>query len=1017
MSGARCGVSQTPRIVSKENPMNPSAGNVLCRRGSLAAVTVIVSMLIAAIVAASAYAKFEVTEFDQMYNAQDATPGKPFDDPMETQAGAHPFAITTHFAMSGSETGPSEFRPDEKMRDFITELPPGFIGDATAVPRCPASDFVNLVAAPGGANNPDCEDKTAVGVAAISIFAPYFYANVPVFNVEPPPGVLTRLGFAVAGVPQIIDVGLKEGGEYNVTATAGMISQAVSVFGATIQLWGVPADPAHDFLRGAKCVQPGSETTVNEINFASGPENHPGAGCPAGVPPTPFLTLPGSCSGPVATHWRADSWVHPGQWLEGDSLSHDNSEPPVPQGFTGCGKLGFVPSLESKPSSDSAETGTGLDVNVDFHDEGLKNPEGIAESEAKKAVVTLPEGVTINPSVGEGLGVCTPTDYTRETLTSAPGEGCPNSSKIGTLQLESPLIDEGIDGSVFLAQQDDPTTTEPGAENPFDSLIALYLVLRNPTLGVLVKLPMKVEPDPTTGQLVATLEDIPQLPFDHFNFHFREGQRAPLVTPAACGTYTTEAKFYPWSDPESPRTVLSDFQITRGKGGGPCPAGGVPPFNPDFEAGSENNNAASFSPFDMRLIREDGEQDMTKFSATLPPGVLGKLAGVAKCPDSAIADARAKTGRQELASPSCPANSEIGHTLAGAGVGSALTYVPGKIYLAGPYHGDPLSVIAITPAVAGPFDAGTVVVQEALTLNPRTAEVEVDGANSDPIPHIVKGIVLKLRDLRVNVDRPNFTLNPTNCEESSAKAVLFGSYLNVLDPSDDRPVDLSTRYQAANCLSLGFKPHLGLHLKGGTTRGAYPGLKAVYSPKPGDANVKSLVVRLPRSAFLEQGHIRTICTRVQYAAENCPKGAQYGYVKAWTPLLDEPLQGPVWLRSSNHKLPDMVFDLRGLVNVEVSTRIDSFKGGIRATVQEAPDAPISRVVLRMQGGKKGLIVNSRNLCYKSKRNHANVTGTGQNGKQFSAKPLMQARCAKVRRHKRHQRRGKRAGGARLSQAG
>jgi hypothetical protein len=664
--------------------------------------------------------------------------------------------------------------------------------------------------------------------------------------------------------------------------------------------------------------------------------------------------------------------------------------PPNPIGFSGCGKLGYAPQIESIPSADSAESGSGLDFNLDVNDEGLKNPKGLAQSEAKKVEVALPEGVTVNPSIGEGLGVCTPADLERETLGSAPGTGCSNSSKIGSVHAEFPIIDEGLDGSVFLAQQDDPGTTTPGAENPFDSLIAMYFVFRNTNLGVLVKLPVKVEPDPVTGRLVTTLDDIPQFPLSHFSLHLREGQRAPLVTPAACGTYTTEAKLYPWSDPDTPKTVTSSFQITSGVGGGPCPPAGIPPFHPAFEAGAINNNAGSFSPFNMRLLRGDGEQDMTKFSSILPPGELGSLKGVAKCPDSAIDVAKSKTGRQELASPSCPANSLIGHTLAGAGVGSALTYVGGQLYLGGPYKGDPLSVISVTPAVAGPFDAGTVVVRLALNLNPKTAEVEVDGANSDPIPHILKGIVLKVRDLRVYVDRPNFTLNPTNCDESSAKATLFGSYLDVFNPADDLPVDLSTRYQAANCLNLGFKPDLALNLKGGSKRGGHPGLSAVYKPKPGDANLEDLVVRLPRSAFLDQAHIRTICTRVQFAADSCPAAAQYGYIKAWTPLLDEPLQGPVWLRSSNHKLPDLVFDLQGLVDVEVATRIDSQNGGIRASIDSAPDAPISKVVLKMQGGKKGLIINSRNLC--SGPSRANVQFSGQNGKSYTANPVMRPQC-------------------------
>jgi len=469
------------------------------------------------------------------------------------------------------------------------------------------------------------------------------------------------------------------------------------------------------------------------------------------------------------------------------------------------------------------------------------------------------------------------------------------------------------------------------------------------------------------------------------------------VSPPTCGTFSTVAKLTPWSDSTQTLTAVSTFEITGGIDQGPCPPGGIPPFHPDFEAGSINNNAKSYSPFDMRLIRNDGEQDLTKFSSVLPPGVLGKLAGVSKCPDAAVDIAKAKTGRQEQASPSCPANSKIGRSLAGAGVGGALTYVPGDIYLGGAYHGDPLSVISITSAIAGPFDAGTVVTRLALTLNPETAEVEVDGAASDPIPHILKGIPLKVRDIRVYVDRQDFILNPTSCDRSSARATLFGGYRDVFSSADDVPVDLSTPYQAANCLNLPFKPKLSLNLKGGTKRGDHPALRAELNARPGDANIGAASVTLPRSAFLDQSHIRTICTRVQFAAKNCPKAAEYGFAKAWTPLLDEPIEGPVYLRSSNHKLPDLVIALHGLVDVEVATRIDSAHGGIRATVEDAPDAPLSKVMLTMQGAKKGLIVNSRDLC--GSTNRAEVRFTGQNGKQVTSNPAMKPDCGSRRKHK------------------
>ncbi len=952
------------------------------------------ALLIGALGAGQANAAYGLHNFDVTFTNQDGSPA--------TLAGSHPFAATASFEVNNTELGPFDWVLDGQIKNLSTELPPGLIGDATAVPKCSTADFLAFDVVPDAGPIPKCPLNSAVGIAWAAFIGPKDAAGVyngfPLFNLEPPPGVPVELGFNLLNVLVTVEFGVKEDGDHNLVAKAINFPQTIPIFAGAVQTWGNPADSAHDQFRG-RCllenVQPIGGVALNEgtLDFVL----LPGASsiCPSSAPPRPFATLPGSCTGPATVAYESESWESPGTWVGGSILTHDLATPPNPEGFTGCGKLGFFPTIESQATTDSAETGTGMDFNVDFHDEGLTSSTGRAESQAKKAVVTLPAGMTINPSIGEGLGVCTPADLDRETLGSKPGDGCPNSSKVGTLHLETPIVDEPVAGSVYLAQQDDPATSAPGAENPFDSLIALYLVLKNDNLGVNIKLPLKVESDPQTGQLVATLEDIPQLPFSHFNFHFREGQRAPLVSPSACGKYTTEAVFTPWANPSEPVTTTSSFEITEGIGGGLCPPGGVPPFKPGFEAGALNNNAGSFSPFNMRLIRGDGEQDMTKFSSILPPGELGSLAGVDKCSDAAIALAKSKTGRQEQASPSCPANSEIGRTLAGAGVGGALTYVPGKIYLGGPYKGAPLSVLSITPAVAGPFDAGTVAVRLGLDLNPKTAEVEVDGAASDPIPHILKGIVLKLRDLRVYVDRPNFTLNPTSCDESSAKATLFGSYLDVFNSLDDVPVDLSTRYQAANCLNLGFKPRLKLNLKGGAKRGGHPALKALYRPRRGDANLEGLVVRLPRSAFLDQAHIRTICTRVQFAADRCPKAAQYGYIKAWTPLLDEPLEGPVWLRSSNNKLPDMVFDLHGLVDVEVATGIDSIRGGIRATVKSAPDAPISKVELKMQGGKKGLIVNSRSLCAAPSR--ANAQFSAHNGRRFTASPVMKADCGEKRK--------------------
>jgi uncharacterized repeat protein (TIGR01451 family) len=902
----------------------------------------------------------------------------------EMRAGSHPyeFRVGTEF---NTRLTNNLANPSGSPRSITADLPAGLTVNPEATPvRCSEAQLESLIN-PGGGLEDKCPNAAAVGFVHVTLSVQGYAVPTfptPIYNMAAPQGRPAEFGFNVGGFGITIHLlgKVRSDGDYGLTSETLDIPQVGNMSGVSVALWGDPASPSHDSRRG-DCAYAG--------NF--------GKTCPTAPVNTALLTMPSACSSPLTEKITANSWQEPGNVVSATSEAEDVAGNPA--GVSGCEKLSFNPKIETQLSTNQGETGTAFNLNLDMPNDGLSDPAAITESTIEKAVVTLPEGMTINPSVGEGLGFCTPAQYDKETAFSGSGEGCPGDSKVGSLDLETPLLGtERIEGSVYLAQQDDPTTTQHGAENPFDTDIALYMVLQNAVRGILVKKPIKVVPDPRTGQLVATLEGIPQLPFNHFNFHFKEGARAALISPAACGKYTTVAQFYPYSAPNSPKTVTSDFEVTKGVNGGPCPPGGIPPFHPRFEAGSVNNNAKSYSPFNMRLTRADGEQDMTKFSSVLPPGVLGKLVGVSKCPDSAVGAARAKTGRAEKGNPSCPANSLIGHTLAGAGVGDSLTYVPGQLYLGGPYHGDPLSVISVTPALAGPFDAGTVVVREALTLNPETAEVEVDGKNSDPIPHILKGIVLKVRDLRVYVDRPDFIVNPTDCDPSSAKATLFGAYLNVFDPSDDVPANLSTRYQAANCASLPFRPKLALNLNGGTRRGDHPALKAVLKARPGDANVGKAVVTLPQSAFLDQAHIRTICTRVQFAANGgagCPKAAQYGYARAWSPLVEEVLQGPVYLRSSNHKLPDLVAALHGIVDVNIVGRIDSFHGGIRSSFETVPDAAVTKFILNMQGGKKGLVVNSRNLC--AGKNRADARFTGQNGVRSNSRPLVKPSCGKKRK--------------------
>ena len=925
------------------------------------AATIALAGALALLGAAPAQAAFGLHDLD--FSFTDAK-GEP-----SMQAGSHPFDFTFNVAVNTLIKEGIEV-PDEEARDILSQLPPGLLANPTAVPRCTAAEFA------AGVAQAECPASSSLGVFDLVFgFGEPEKFKVPVYNLVPPPGSAFRFGFRPIGIPVSIDGGINPRPPFNAFASSLGISQAAFFYSGALTIWGNPSSPAHNTERG-NCA---SSDAVDE--------------CPVSISEKPFTLLPRSCTGPLAMTVKARSWQHPETWLEPPALTtHDNSEPPQPLGDTGCAKLDFGPKIDSKLSTDNASSPSGLAFNLDVADPGIGNPDGIAQSDLRKAVVTLPEGVTINPSQAEGLLACSIEDFNAETASSGPGEGCPEASKIGSVEVETPLLEgEILKGGLFVAT--------PYKNLADDSLIALYMTIKDPKLGINIDLAGKVEPDPKTGQLVATFDELPQAPFSHFRLRFREGGRSPLISPPSCGSYRTDALFTPWANPQSTYSTTSSFEVTKGVGGGPCPPAGTPPFDPGFQAGSTNNAAGRYSPFTLRLTRRDGDQDLTRFDATLPPGVVGKLAGITQCPNAQIALAKAKTGTAELNSPSCPSNSKIGRIQAGAGVGSQLTYVPGSLYLAGPFGGAPLSVVGVVPAVAGPFDVGTVVTRFALAVNPRTAEVTVDGAHSDPIPHILAGIPLSVRDIQVFSDRPEFTLNPTSCDPFATKAAIWGGGSNLFSTADDSPIAREARYQAANCARLGFKPDLSFKLKGGTKRGDNPKLRAVLHPRSGDANLSATVVRLPRSAFLDQSHIRTICTRVQYAAKACPPGSIYGHVRVFTPLLSEPLEGPAYLRSSNHNLPDLVFSLHGLVDFEAVGRIDSKNGGIRASFEGIPDAPISKAVINMQGGKKGLIINSTNLC--GAKHRADATLDAHNSKRVALKPLMRASCGGG--HKKHRR--------------
>ncbi len=865
---------------------------------------------------------------------------------LATQAGSHPFQVTGTVALNqGPDTEPlsffkAEVEPVALSKDIVTKIPAGLIGNPVPIPRCTMEEFITEVYF----RENKCPQQTAIGVASVSVNEPgslgYINVTVPLFNLEPYFGEPARFGFFVNGasVPVVLDTSLREGpGEdYGVNVISSNITQVAGLVSARVTFWGVPDDPRHDNSRGWECLY----TTRGEVGAI------PGQSCEASkdAQPPGFLTMPTSCNGPLQSSAEADSWKEPGRF--GDV---GTSEPL--QSLDGCNRVPFTPAMSAEPTTDRASAPTGLDFNLDFKDEGLTSSEGLAQSQLNKTVVKLPEGLTINPSAGVGLGGCTPDDYARETIESIPGAGCPNDSKLGTVEIETPLLTQKIHGNIFIAQPYD---------NPFNSLVALYVVAKNPEVGVLIKLAGKVEPDLVTGQLTTIFENNPQLAFSHFNFHFREGQQAPLISPPTCGAYQTQALLTPWSEPSTTLTDTASFAITKGYDGGACPSGGVPSFDPGIEAGLLNNNAGSFSPFYLHLTRTDAEQEISGFSTNLPSGLTGDLSGIPFCPEADIEAARHKTGAQEETDPSCPAASQVGRTLVGTGVGAVLAYVPGKIYLAGPFHGAPFSIVSVTSAVVGPFDLGTVVLRFGLTIDLYTAQVSVTPTSSEPIPTILDGIVTHVRDIRVYIDRSKFTLNPTSCNPLSIGSTLTSDH--------GQAKTVTSPFQASNCQALAFKPIFKVSTSGKTSRktGASLHVKLSY-PSGAQANISKVKVDLPKRLPSRLTTLQKACTAAQFETNpaGCPAASRVGFAKAITPLIPVPLEGPAYFVShGGEAFPSLIMVLQGYgvtINLVGTTFIN--KAGITSsTFKTVPDQPVGSFELTLPQGPYSALAANGNLC-------------------------------------------------------
>jgi len=917
-----------------------------------------------------------------------ATPDQFFDT-----AGAHPNWGFTQFIIKNEPPGET---PVDELKTVRVDLPAGLSVNPGATVRCKATVFA------AGASG--CPPGSEVGKSQVTASLPPLgipspptapATEVPVYNVEPKPGEAARFGLELAGNEVFLEGDVDWSGDYHEGFTIHVPPALPEDLGGLLGLLG-----------GEKGL-----ILKNRLVF----DGRSGDGT--------FLTTPTTCLGPAyaddwapgeqpggpsgqiySTFLRADSVGDPDPNFPNGSSFFESPIPPVSETSgpgtepKDCDTIPYDPTIDVDPGTAQANSPAGATVSVrvphlipDF----LAGEDEQDSSHTKRATVTLPRGMGLNPSAANGLQTCTDAQFGKGTRNPV---ACPPQSVVGRARIESPPLEdqttpqpeEVLEGDVYVGQQ---LSRDPSSGEEY----RIFIEAKSDRYGISVRLIGNVHADPQTGQLTTTVSDTPQVPFTSFDLSFDGGARAVLSSPPTCGPNQATTTMTPWTG-NPPAHPDDSFSMTSAPGGGKCAkALADRPFGPAFAAGPASSKAGAFSPVTVSIGRNDGQQELKGADVVLPPGMTGKLRGIPYCPESALATAARRAGAEEKASSSCPAASQVGTASVAAGTGPAPYGIDGKVFLSGPYHGAPLSLAVVTPATAGPFDLGTVVVRVALFVDPETAQIR---AVSDPIPHVFGGALLSIRSVALKMDRPDFTLNPSSCEPFATIGALQGGGGDPANPAAFSAFAVSAPFQASGCDALGFKPKLFTKLIGGRKtmrRNGHPAFRAVLVARAGDANIKRAALTLPHSQFLDQGHIGTICTRVQLAASACPARSIYGYARAQTPLLDDEVQGPVYLVASDHELPDLLADLHGQVNVRLRGVISSAKERLKTVFFPVPDVPVSKFTINMKGGKKGLLVNSRDLCIKANRSVLNFKA--QNGKKLKVKklPLRTPACRKAKK--------------------
>ena len=839
----------------------------------------------------------------------------------------------------------------EAAKNIVINLPEGVFGNPNAVTRCNAAQFALF----------SCPADSQAGLMTVRANykgdEDFLLGTAPIFSQVPEgENETARFSYVVPtlNLPLTIPVNVRTGDDYGLRFTVSGPTQLAPLAAADLTVWGFPAATEHladRFPQGTPAAPsgcPGEADASCNANFTA-----------STLPVNPLTINPSVCSGePLEVELAVQTYQDP------SNLTRATSHYPA---ITDCPKQVFRPVMRARPTTTETDAPSGLDLELT-----TEQFLGLAASPAqiKDAVVRMPEGLTINPDAADGQTACP--DAAANFGTELPAN-CPDSSKIGSFSMETPALAGPLHGSMYF-----------GEPQPGDTY---RLIMAADGFGIHAKLVGSVVPDPRTGRLTAHFSDLPQVPFENFSVHLFASQRALLATPTHCTIYTVDSTFTPWNGTLSPQSSPSSFSLQTGPNGKPCP-GEIRPFSPRLAAGTSVATAGVHSDFFLKLDRDDGDQYLGDLNFTMPPGLTASLRGITYCPEPAIAAAATRLGREEQVAPSCPSTSAIGTSNVAAGPGTHPFHAVGKMYMAGPFKGAPLSLVAITPALAGPYDYGVVVVRVAVQVDQTDAHVI---AVSDTVPSIIGGVPLRMRSIRVSIDRPNFMINPTNCSPFAINSQGIGDQGSV--------VGFLSPFQAVNCTTLPFKPRMAVRQLGGkgkTARTKNAALQFDLRTRPGDANIQSMSVTLPKAFAIDQRHLGNLCSEKELAAKRCAGRQPIGRVKTSTPLLDQPLTGLAYAVSGAGGLPRLAFILDGQVTlVPRAETVTDREGRLKTTVPIVPDAPVGHFTLTMFGGKVGYLTNTRSLC--AQRPVVKVTMHGQNGKTSTLRSKVKTACGKKRR--------------------